>query len=128
MPSSWVSGNGRGTEPCILSLSAQTSLQSWHQEHVDTPSGSAPRRARWHETLVKFDLSVVYVPGKDNTVADCLSRWAYPASKGMMNVSAHGDEAETAEAKKIIDMERMIEEEGVKCFVLMAAEAFLEQG
>ena len=99
------------------------SLQSWHKEHVDTPSGPASRRARWHETLAKFDLTVVYVPGKDNTVADCLSRWAYPASKGMTDVSAHGDEAETAEAKRIIEMERLMEEEGVKCFVVMAADA-----
>ena len=58
-----------------------------------------------------------------NTVADCLSRWAYPASKGMTDVSAHGDEAETAEAKRIIEMERLMEEEGVKCFVVMAADA-----
>ena len=99
------------------------SLQSWHKEHVDTPSGPASRRARWHETLAKFDLTVLYVPGKDNTVADCLSRWAYPASKGMTDVSAHGNEAETAEAKRIIEMERLMEEEGVKCFVVMAAHA-----
>ena len=57
------------------------SLQSWHKEYVDNPSGPAARRAQWHETFAKFDLSVVYVPGKDNTVADCLSRWAYPAGK-----------------------------------------------
>ena len=99
------------------------SLQSWHKEHVDTPSGPASRRARWHETLAKFDLTVVYIPGKDNTVADCLSRWAYPASKGMTDISAHGDEAETAEAKRIIEMERLMEEEGAKCFVVMAADA-----
>ena len=99
------------------------SLQSWHKEHVDTPSGPASRRARWHETLAKFDLTVVYVPGKDNTVADCLSRWAYPASKGMTDVSAHGDEAETAAVKMIIEMERLMEEECVKCFVVMAAHA-----
>ena len=73
--------------------------------------------------MAKFDLTVVYVPGKDNTVADCLSRWAYPASKGMTDVSAHGDEAETAEAKRIIEMERLMGEEGVKCFVVMAADA-----
>ena len=103
------------------------SLQSWHKEHVDTPSGPASRRARWHETLAKFDVTVVYVPGKDNTVADCLSRWAYPASKGMTDVSAHGDEAETAEAKRIIEMERVMEEEGVKCFVVMAADAPLRR-
>ena len=90
---------------------------------MDTPSGPASRQARWHETLAKFDLTVVYVPGKDNTVADCLSRWAYPASKGMTDVSAHGDEAETAKAKRIIEMERLMEEEGVKCFGVMAADA-----
>ena len=99
------------------------SLQSWHKEHVDTPSCPASRRARWHETLAKFDLTVVYVPGKDNTVADCLSRWVYPASKGMTDVSAHGDEGETAEAKRIIEMELVMEEGGVKCFVVMAADA-----
>ena len=99
------------------------SLQSWHKEHVDTPSGPASRRARWHETLAKFDLTVVYIPGKDNPVADCRSRWAYPASKGMTDISAHGDEAETAEAKKIIERERLMEEEGFKCFVVMAADA-----
>ena len=93
------------------------SLQSWPKEHVDTPSGQTSRRARWHETLEKFDLTEVYVPEKDNTVADCLSRWANPASKGMKDVSAHGDEAQTAEAKKIMDMEHLMQEEGVKCFV-----------
>ena len=48
------------------------SLQSWHKEHVDTPSGPASRRARWHETLAKFDLTVVYDPGKDNTCNRCI--------------------------------------------------------
>ena len=98
--------------------------QRRHPEHPKIPTYlPASRRARWYETLAKFDLTVVYIPGKDNTVADCLSRWAYPASKGMTDISAHGDEAETAEAKKIIEMERLMEEEGVKCFVVMAADA-----
>ena len=104
-------------------MSTPLGLLQWHKEHVDTPSGPASRWARWHETLAKFDLTVVYIPGKDNTVADCLSRWAYPASKGMQDISAHGDEAETAEAKRIIEMERLMEEEGAKCFVVMAADA-----
>ena len=56
-------------------------------------------------------------------MADCLRRLAYPATKGMTDVSAHGNEAETAEAKRIIDMERLMQEEGVKCFVVMAADA-----
>ena len=41
----------------------------------------------------------------------------------MTDISAHGDEAETAEAKRINEMERLVEEEGVKCFVVMAADA-----
>ena len=40
----------------------------------------------------------------------------------MTDASAHGDEAETAEAKRIIEMESLMEEEGVKCFVVMAAD------
>ena len=96
------------------------SLQSWHKEHVENPSGPAARRARWHETFAKFDLSVVYVPGKDNTLADCLSRWAYPAGKAWMDISSNGDTEETEEAKRIIEMEKAMEQEGVKCFGSMA--------
>ena len=58
-------------------------------------------------------------------MADCLSRWAYPARESMTHVSAHGDEAETTKAKEIIDMERMMEEDGVECFVVMSADACL---
>ena len=108
-----------GLQPVVVCTDHQ-SLQSWHKEHVDTPSGPAARRARWHETFAKFDLSVVYIPGKDNTVADCLSRWAYPAGKAWMDISSHGDAEETEEAKRIIEMEKVMEQEGVKCFVVMA--------
>ena len=60
-------------------------------------------------------------------MADCLSWSAYPASKGMMEVSAHGDKAVTAQAKKITDMERMMDEDGVKWLVVMAADAPFER-
>ena len=103
------------------------SLQSWHKEHVDTPSGPAARRARWHETFAKFDLSIVYVPGKDNTVADCLSRWAYPASKAWMDTSSHGDTEETEEAKRIIELEKAMDKGDTKCFVVMESKAELSQ-
>ena len=58
---------------------------------------------------------------KKNTVADCMSRWAYPASKGVADVSAHGKEEETKEAKRIIKMDGLMEEEGVRCFVVVAS-------
>ena len=108
-----------GLQPVVVCTDHQ-SLQSWHKEHVNTPSGPAARRAPWHETYAKFDLSVVYVPGKDYTVADCLSQWGYPASKAWMDISSHGDAEETEEAKHIIEMEKAMEQKGVKRFVVMA--------
>ena len=69
----------------------------------------------------KFDLTFVYLPGKDKTVTDCLSGWAYPARKGMTDVFAHSNDAETAEAhQRIIDSKRMMEADGVKCVGVMA--------
>ena len=53
-------------------------------------------------------------------MADCLSRSAYPAGKAWMDISSHGDAEETEEAKRIIEMERAMEQEGVNCFVVMA--------
>ena len=53
-------------------------------------------------------------------MADCLSRWAYPAGKAWMDISSHGDAEETEEAKRIIEMEKVMEQEGVKCFVVLA--------
>ena len=115
-----------GLQPVVVCTDHQ-SLQSWHKEHVDTPWGPTARRARWHEAFAKFDLSVVYVPGKDNTVADCLSRWAYPAGKAWMDISSHGDAEETEEAKRIIELEKAMEEGDTKCFVVMASKAELSQ-
>ena len=69
----WKRLGHNGPQPVVVCTDHQ-SLQSWHKKYPDTPSGPAARRARWHETFAKLDLSVVYVPGKDNTVAECLSR------------------------------------------------------
>ena len=105
----------------IVVCSDHQSLQSPHKEPVDIPSGPAARRAWWHKTLAKFDLSVVHVPGKDNTLADSLSRWAYPAGKAWMDISMHGDAGETAEDKHIMEAERLLEESEAKCFVVMGS-------
>ena len=84
-----------GLQPIVVCTGHQ-SVQNWHKENVDTPSGPAARLAWWHETLAKFNLIVVYVPGKDNTVADCLSHRTYPAGKAWMDISMYGDTEETA--------------------------------
>ena len=82
-----------GLQVVVMCMDHQ-SVQSWHRENVDTLSKPAARLA-----FAKFNLSVVYVPGKDNTVAYCLSCWAHPASKAWMDISSNGDAEETTEAK-----------------------------
>ena len=101
------------------------SLQSWHKEHVDTPSGAAARRAKWQDKFAKFNLTVVYVPDKNITIADSLGCLAYPAGKAWMDTSSGGDAEETEEAKRIIELEKAMEEGHTKCFVVMASKAEL---
>ena len=103
------------------------SPQSWHKEHVDTPWGPSARRAEWHETFANFNLSVVYVPGKENTVADCLSCWGHCAGKARMEISSHVDAEETKEAKRITELKKAMEEGDNKWFVVMASKAELSQ-
>ena len=83
---SWVGTNR------VEVLTDHRSLEYWATEHIDTVASPAGRRARWHEFLSLFDLHVSYLPGKHNTVADALSRWAYPASEGLQSTNIHGTE------------------------------------
>ena len=50
------------------------SLDSWYKEDVCTMAGSFGRRGRWREVLSCYDIVLVYKLGKDNVVADRLSR------------------------------------------------------
>ena len=93
-----------GLQPVVITTDHK-SLEDWVHEKMDTPSGPAGRRARWHEILSKFDLTVQYVPGKDNVVADAMSRFAYPACKTFQDESRHGSVAARAEVKQIIEEE-----------------------
>ena len=83
---SWVGLN------TVEVLTDHRSLEYWPTEHVNTVSGPAGRRARWHEFLSLFDLHVAYLPGKYNTVADALSRRAYPASEACLSSNIQGTE------------------------------------
>jgi hypothetical protein len=76
---------------------------------LDPPSGPLGRRARWHQIFSKFDLSVGYIPGKENEIADILSRWAYPASEALRDVSRHGNAQDTEEMKALIKEEYLDE-------------------
>jgi len=42
--------------------------------HLDTQSKLSPRQARWMELLQEHDYEIMYKPGKQNVVADALSR------------------------------------------------------
>jgi len=94
-----------GLQP-VLVLTDHQSLEAWTREVLDTPSGPVGRRARWHQMLSKYDLTVGYIPGKENTIADILSRWAYPASQALRDVSKHGSLEDKNEMDEIIREER----------------------
>ena len=81
------------------------SLEHWVSEHVDTPSGPRGRRARWHETMSDFKLHVHYIPGKENEMADAMSRYAYPASSAKDDVSFHGSAENREQVKKMLEQE-----------------------
>ena len=95
-------------------LTDHRSLEHWATEHIDTVSGRAGRRARWHEFLSPFHLHVSYLPGKHNTIADALSRWGYSSWEGLQSTNIHGTEQDChvvfewdQEEKKLIRRECM---------------------
>ena len=49
---------------------------------------------------------MLYIPGKDNVVADAMSRWAYPVSKSFQDVSMHGSASSKVETEREIQLER----------------------
>ena len=90
-----------GLQP-VLVLTDHQALEHWAREVLDAPSGPVGRRSRWHQFFSRFDLSVGYVPGKNNTVADVLSRFAYPASEAYRDISKHGSVQDEDEMEGLI--------------------------
>ena len=61
---------------------------------------------------------MTYIPGRYNTVADALSRWAYPASEAYSEVSFHGtatDKAEVIEFDK--EKQALIKKHCLQCSI-----------
>jgi hypothetical protein len=77
--------------------------QTLSQEKYRHPIRTGGRLARWHETLSQFNMEVQYIPGKKNTVADAISRYAYTASSSREDVSFHSSAKAKAEVKKVIE-------------------------
>ena len=57
------------------------------------------------------------MPGKENTIADCLSRWAYPAGKAYKDVSKHGSKEEDQVMREFIQQEKLEEK---SCLLVLA--------
>ena len=80
----WIGNNS------VSVVTDHKSLDALATGHLNTASGPLGRRGRWQEPLSRFALDVLYVSGKDNEVADAMSRWAYPASQAWSDVCRHG--------------------------------------
>ena len=102
---SWI-----GLQP-VLILSDHKSLEEWAHEVLNTPTGPTGRQARWHVLLSHFNVTVGYVPGKDNGIPDVMSRWAYPACETAGDISIHGDPEQDHDMEEIIRNEKAIEKE-----------------
>ena len=89
------------------------SLQSWSRELMDKASGPSGRKGRWHELLSKFDVSVTYVPGKQKSIPDAPSRWAYPESKAFQDISKHGGHKSKHEMHDTIAEEQKLEKASI---------------
>ena len=87
---SWMSGRK------VTVFTDHKSLESWYKEDSCTMAGPLGRRGRWHEFLSRYNIVVVYKPGKDNDVADGMSRWAYLAGLAD-DTNLHGSDADLKE-------------------------------
>ena len=58
----------------------------------------------------RFYLTVGNIPGRENTVADCLSRSAYPAGQAYKDVSKHVSWEDDQVMREFIQKEKMKED------------------
>ena len=68
---SWIGGR-----KVIVDID-QKSMESWYKEDLCTLSGPFGRRGWWHKNFKPDHIELVYKVGREKTVADGLSRWAY---------------------------------------------------
>ena len=97
---SWIGGRK------VTVYTDHKSLESWCKEDLCTLLGPLGRRGRWHKILSRYHIEVVYKPGKDNSVADGLSRWAYPSGLAD-DTNFHGSDADQ---KGVMKQERELKE------------------
>ncbi|QRV92243.1 Transposon Ty3-I Gag-Pol polyprotein [Ceratobasidium sp. AG-Ba] len=57
-------------------------------EHLMTQKSLSPRQARWLEVINEFDFTITHIPGKENKVADALSRMYSDEPEGMVRAES----------------------------------------
>ncbi|GAA5826736.1 hypothetical protein JCM11251_002874 [Rhodosporidiobolus azoricus] len=55
-------------------------------KHFQMQATLSKRQARWTETLADYDYKLSYIPGKQNAVADSMSRFSFPKTDEVMAV------------------------------------------
>ena len=95
----------------LLVLTNHKNIEYWATEILDSPTGPSGRQTRWHMLLSRFNVSVGYIPGRDNGIADIMSRWAYPAGEALRDVSIHGSPQDDEAMRAIIEQEKLEERE-----------------
>ena len=66
------------------------------------------RQARWLEKLSELQLEVVYLPGRDNIVADVLSRYGHERGSSSAIPVAHYDLADVSLHPRLCEWLRVV--------------------
>ena len=86
---SWIASS----QSEIICSRNHKSLKGWFKEYLGTLSGLLGCQGWWQEFLSSFNITVCYVKGEENTVADVFSRWTYEACQDN-DTNMHGREAD----------------------------------
>jgi hypothetical protein len=76
----------------LLGIPIYIYMDHWTLQNFDTQRDLSRQQLRWQEFLLQYDMTMIYIPGEDNTVADVLFRVCDRAFPGetVGSVPVHG--------------------------------------